>query len=767
MSAGRHIEIGGVVQGVGFRPWVYNLARGVGLTGWVSNDSCGVSIDAYASTDDDLDAFVARLRTELPPAARIDRLTWARLDPAGAPRSFEIAPSTAGADVRPSIPADLATCDACAREIADPEDRRFRYAFTSCTHCGPRFTIALGVPYDRAKTTMAPFPMCAACQREYEDPTNRRFHAQPNACPVCGPRLRLVNAHAKDVTGGLGDAILQTAALLTGGAIVAIKGLGGFHLACDATRAASVRELRVRKRRDQKPFAIMVRDLAAAEKLAELSDAERELLSSAAHPIVLVRRRANADVARDVAPDSDRLGIMLPYTPLHHVLLGDVDFPLVMTSGNLSDEPIACDNDEALARLGTIADAFLLHDRAIASRADDSVAFVALGRPVVTRRSRGYVAGRIALKRPISRPILACGAHLKNTFCIGRGDSAYFGPHIGDLDNVAAFDGYERAIERLEKFLETRPEVLAHDLHPDYLSTRYALERKGVERVAVQHHHAHVASAMVEHGLDGPVVGVAFDGTGYGTDGTAWGGEILVATLATFGRVASLRPVRLAGGDRAIREVWRTALALLDDAYAGDPPLDRLRLFDAISPKEIALVRRMIETDTNAPLASGAGRYFDAFGAIALARHRAHFEGQVAMAWEQAAGEEVATPYAFVVDACEPLMRIDLRDALRAATNDVIAGRSVATISARFHATLVAATADVVRGVMLARGAMPVVLTGGCFQNVHLTERLVRALAPDFTVYVHEQAPPGDGGVALGQLAVAAASLEGRSSSCA
>jgi hydrogenase maturation protein HypF len=766
MSVGRHIEIRGIVQGVGFRPWVYRVARTAGLTGSVSNDAAGVIIEAFAPVESDLDAFVANLRTDLPPAARIEALTWAEIPVTEPPGSFDIVESSTAGLRRPSIPADLATCEACALEIADPEDRRYRYPFTSCTHCGPRFTIALDVPYDRATTTMAPFPMCADCLREYGDPADRRFHAQPNACPRCGPSLRLVDANRAPVSDRFPakrDAIARAATLLARGAILAVKGLGGWHLACDATRPDSVRELRRRKRRDEKPFALMVRDLETAGRLCEIEEAARALLASPAHPIVLLPLRDGAGVAAAaIAPDSKRLGLMLPYTPLHHVLMADIGRPLVMTSGNASDEPIACDDDDAFARLAPIADAFLVHDRVIASRADDSVAVVALGRPVVTRRSRGYVPGRISLSRLLLRPTLACGAQLKNAFCLGDRDGAYFGPHIGDLDNLAAYEGYERAIERLERFLRVRPELIAHDLHPDYLSTRYARARSardGSACVAVQHHHAHVVSALVENGLEGPVIGVAFDGTGYGTDGTSWGGEILVADVAGFERVASLRCLRLAGGDRAIQQVWRIALAALDDAFEGDPPLDRLALFDAVPPAEIAVVRRMLAAGINAPLASGAGRYFDAVGALGLARPRASFEGQVAMAWEQAAGSSETRSYPFAVDTAQPVWRIDLRPTLRAVVDDLLAGRPASLVAARFHETLIDATADVVRGVVSSRGPMPVVFTGGCFQNVRLAEGLARALRPDLAVYMHQEVPPGDGGIALGQLAIADAVL--------
>jgi len=771
MSVGRHIEIHGVVQGVGFRPWVYNLARTAGLTGSVSNDPAGVVIDAFAAAESELDAFVARLRADTPPAARIEQLTWAPIAAAEPPRLFRIVASSSEGTRRPSIPADLATCEDCAREIADPHDRRYRYAFTSCTRCGPRFTIATDVPYDRAATTMAPFAMCADCLSEYEDPGDRRFHAQPNACPRCGPTLRLVDAGRLPILSersGAADAIAGASALLARGAIVAVKGLGGWHLACDATNEASVLELRRRKHRDERPFAVMARDLERAERLVALGEADRALLQSPPHPIVIAPRTdGTSDVVAAVAPQSKRLGVMLPYTPLHHVLMGDVGRPLVMTSGNLSDEPIACSDDDAFERLARIADAFLVHDRVIASRADDSVAIVALGKPVVTRRSRGYVPGRLALARALARPTLACGAQLKNTFCLGAGDSAYLGPHIGDLDNVAAYEGYERAIARMERFLRVRPEVVAHDMHPDYLSTRYALARSARDGrttpVAVQHHHAHVVSALVEHGIEGPVIGVAFDGTGYGTDGTSWGGEVLVADVGGFERIASMRTVSLAGGDSAIRHVWRTALALLDDAFDGDPPIDRLSLFDGVSRSEIRAVRRMIATGVHSPVASGVGRYFDAFGALGLGRPRASFEGQVAMAWEQAADASETRPYPFAVDVADRLWRIDLRPTARAAVDDLLAGRAVSGIAARFHEALVAATAEVVHMAVRSRGAMPVVLTGGCFQNVRLTEGLARSLGGALEMFVHGQVPPGDGGVSLGQLAIADAVLRNSS----
>ena len=765
MTAGRHIAIRGVVQGVGFRPWVYRLATEAGLTGQVGNDASGVVIRAYARAEDVIEAFVERLRSELPAAARIDAIVETHLPAESAPDAFVIAASSNAGELHPSIPADLATCDACVREIFDARDRRHRYPFTSCTACGPRYTIALDFPYDRARTTMAPFAMCAACQREYDDPKDRRFHAQPNACPACGPRLRLFDAKGRDAEVGSDAAVARVAELLSSGRIVAIKGLGGFHLACDASRGDVVRQLRARKRRSEKAFAVMVRDSSMAETVAHLGEVERMLLASPAHPIVIAEQRGKGhEIAADVAPGSTRVGLMLPYTPLHHVLLADVGRPLVMTSGNLSDEPIAIDDDDARTRLGGVADAFLLHDRAIASRADDSVVLVARGKPVVTRRSRGYVPAGFPVGRALARPILACGAHLKNTFCIGAGETAWLGPHIGDLDNVAAFDGYVREIERMQRYLRIEPEVIAHDMHPDYLSTRYAADRPAVARIAVQHHHAHVVSTMIEHGVEGPVIGVAFDGTGWGTDGTAWGGEILLAERGRFDRIASLRQIRLAGGDSAVRDVWRTALAMLDDAFDGDPPLERLALFDGIATRDIAVVRRMIATQTNAPLASGAGRYFDAFAALALARPRATFEGQLAMQWEQTAGSTSARPYPFAISSSDPVLRIDLRDAVRTAVGDLLASRSVSEIAASFHETLTAAVLEIVRDLP---GELPVALTGGCFQNRRLAETLTISLEKRRRVLVHERVPPGDGGIALGQLAIADAVIREGGDACA
>lgn len=745
--SGLRIEIRGTVQGVGFRPWVYRVANELRVGGRVHNHARGVTIEAFGD-DRVLASLVARLR-EPPPPARVLDLATAAI-PSEPTSEFSIVHSAEGGPRTLSIPPDLATCPDCEREIFDERDRRFGYPFTNCTACGPRFTIATGVPYDRPATTMAPFVMCADCRREYDDPLDRRFHAQPNACPVCGPRLALWSPDGVAIP--CDDPLRELAARLRGGAIAAIKGLGGFHLACDAMRGDVVAELRRRKHREQKPFAIMVAGLAQAEALAQLSPVERALLASPERPIVLVQRREEAHLPDAIAPATTLVGVMLPYTPLHHLLLRAVDRPLVMTSANPSEEPICADNDEAVRRLGAIADILLVHDREIATRCDDSVARVIAERPTLVRRSRGYVPRPVALAHPVKRAVLAVGAQLKNTFCIAAGDLAYLGPHVGDLDNPATLGFFERAITRLEDILEVRPEVIAHDLHPHYLSTQFARGRDGV-LVGVQHHHAHVASAMAEHHLAGPVIGVAYDGTGWGPDGTAWGGEILLATFADYERLSTFRPVALAGGDTAIRQPWRIALALVDDAFGQDAPLANLGLFSQVAPRAIASVRGMIRADINAPRARGIGRFFDGIAALCLQRTTSAYEGELAVAWNLASAG-AASPYPFEITGGE----VDLRPMIRALVEDLIAGVPVPALSARFHETLVAATVDRVRAAVARVGRLPVVLTGGAFHNP-LLARGVRDGLRDLDVRLHGEVPPGDGGIALGQALVADARL--------
>lgn len=768
--AGRRIEVRGTVQGVGFRPWVYRLAIEEGVKGRVRNDGEGVTIEAFAGPPA-LARFVRRLGSEAPPAARVVEL---RERPIGVEPvdGFAIVESDAGPSRRVSIPPELATCDECLREVFDPRDRRHLYPFTNCTHCGPRFTIARDSPYDRHATSMAPFAMCAECRREYEDPRDRRFHAQPNACPACGPRLRLLGPRDPRAAGdgplvlwaGPADAVAAAARALQEGRIVAVKGLGGYHLACDAMAPAAVARLRERKHREEKPLAVMVRDLAAARALARVGRDEERLLASVERPIVLLRHWQESGLAPEVAPGNPLVGLMLAYTPLHHLLLEAVGRPLVMTSGNLSDEPIAARDEDAFERLAGIADLFLTHDRAIENRCDDSVARVIAGVPTILRRARGYVPRPIRLARRLARPVLSVGAQLKNTFCLAAGEEAWLGPHIGDLDNLEATRGFEEQVDRLQRFLGIRPEIVAHDLHPDYASTRYALRRGELRPVAVQHHQAHVASALAEAGLEGPVLALAWDGTGLGSDGTSWGGELLLATAGSCERLGTLRPLRLAGGDEAIRQVWRLALSALEDAYDGRPPLERLRLFDAVEPRDVAVVRKMLGKGLRSPLAHGAGRWFDALGALGLGRARASYEGQVALEWNLAAADEAARAYPIALSRENGLDVADLRPLVRGAVDDLLAGVAAARVAASFHETLAEIGAALVRAGAARHGRLPVVLTGGCFQNARLVSDLRRRLDGDFELVTHRDVPPGDGGLALGQVLVADAVLarEGR-----
>ena len=761
---GRRITVTGTVQGVGFRPFVYRLAHELGLAGWVRNDAAGVTVEAFGPAAA-LDALAERL-VDAPAPAQVATLRAQPLPDAPLRTAFEIVESGGAAERRAAIPPDLATCSDCLRELHDPADRRHRYPFTNCTACGPRFTIALGIPYDRPATTMARFRMCPACAREYADPGDRRFHAQPNACPTCGPRVTLLDADGTPVPAP--DPITRAAAALQAGKVVAVKGIGGWHLACDAASPEAVRDLRARKRREEKPLAVMVRDLDVARALAELSPAEEALLLSPERPIVLCRRRAGAPLAPEVAPGTTLVGLLLPYAPLHHLLLADAGRPLVMTSGNLSDEPIAFEDADALRRLAGVAHRFLLHDRPIASRCDDSVARVVAGRPMVTRRARGHVPRPVRVVPGFARPVLAAGAQLKNACCLARGEEATLGPHVGDLDGLETFDAFEAAVARLETFLSFRPEVIACDLHPQYLSTRWARQRAdalGVPLVEVQHHHAHAAGAMAEHGLPGPALALAWDGTGLGVDGAAWGGELLLveAGRARFERLATFRPLPLAGGDQAIREPWRLALAAIRDTFGDLAVLADLPMFDGVPEPLAGNVVQLLQTGLHAPLAHGAGRAFDVAAALALGRTEARFEGQLAMALEGALDPGAAGAYPFAIIAGErgqqPGDVLDLRPLWRALVRDVADHAPAGAVAARFHRALVAAGAELVRRALRRTGPLPLVLTGGCFQNAALVEGLREALAGVVEVYQHETVPPGDGGIALGQAVVADAVL--------
>ena len=732
-------RVEGVVQGVGFRPYVYRLAREEGLAGYVLNDERGVLLDVEGDCEA-VERFVARLPAEAPPLASIESVAWASLPPTGELR-FRILESAHGGEPDAPVAADAATCTACLGELLDPADRRYRYPFVNCTDCGPRFTIVRGVPYDRPLTTMAGFAMCPACQAEYDDPGDRRFHAQPNACPVCGPTVRLGEA-AGD------DAMHLAAAALLDGEIVAVKGLGGYHLACRADDEQAVARLRARKHREDRPFALMVRNVATARTLVELSEAEAQLLAGHERPIVLARRRPDAPVAAAVAPRSGELGVMLPYSPLHHLLAHDTATTLVMTSGNVSDEPIAYHDDDARERLAGIADHVLLHDRPIHTRTDDSVVRAVDGRPVMLRRSRGHVPAALAL--PLAAPgLLACGAEMKSTFCVAKGARAWVGHHIGDLRNEETLRSFTDGVAHFEELFAVSPEVVAHDLHPDYLSTTYALAREGVEHVAVQHHHAHLAAVLAEHGERGPAVGAIYDGTGYGTDGTVWGGELLSGDLEGFARDGALWPVRMPGGDRAVRQPWRMACAWLTAAQEAEPaPLA------GIEPRTWHAVAQLARTGLAAPLTTSMGRLFDAVAALCGVRTVVTYEGQAAVELEAVADRSERGAYPLDVAAGV----LDARPTVLAVADDVAAGVEPAVVAARFHRAVARATAQACAEVAATRGLDTVVLSGGVWQNRLLLE-LTLALLRDggLRVLVPERLPPNDGAISFGQAAVAAA----------
>jgi hydrogenase maturation protein HypF len=745
-------RVDGTVQGVGYRPFVYRLADELGIAGWVLNDERGVLVEAEGAPDA-VEAFVARLSADAPPLAEVRGVEFETVPVLGEP-GFEIVSSVHGGAATAPVTPDSATCADCLAELADPGDRRYRYPFLNCTNCGPRFTIVEGIPYDRPLTTMSGFAMCEACQAEYEDPLDRRFHAQPNACPVCGPQVRLLERDGTPVEGD--DDPLQAAAQdLLDGRILAVKGLGGYHLACRADREESVAALRGRKRREDRPFALLVADVAAARGLVELDAAEEALLVSRARPIVLARRRADADVAPSVAPRAPDLGVMLPYTPLHQLLATDTGVPLVLTSGNLSDEPIAFDDDDARERLAHIADRFLVHDRPIATRTDDSVVRVVRERPLLLRRSRGYVP--VSLDLPIASPqhVLGVGAEQKNAFCVAKGDRAWPSHHIGDLKNYETLQSLEKGIEHFERLFEVTPELLVHDLHPDYLSTRYAHGREDAKLFGVQHHHAHLAATLAEHGEVGPAVGAIFDGTGFGTDGTVWGGEILVGGLHQIGRAGRLRPIRLPGGERAILEPWRMACAWLTDMRVGLPPA-----FADIAQNRWNMVARMSIQGTGSPFTSSMGRMFDAVAAICGVRLEVTYEGQAAVEFEALADRSAADPYPMEFEQRGEAVALDPRPMFLAVLGDIAAGIPVPTISARFHAGLARATADVLVMVAERRELQLAVLSGGVFQNRLLLELTIDALeAAGLRVIVPEKLPPNDGQIAFGQVAIGAARL--------
>jgi hydrogenase maturation protein HypF len=733
------VRLRGIVQGVGFRPFVYNLASRLHLAGYVLNSSAGLVAEAEGAPAE-IDSFLEIVTTEPPPLAWIQEAEIAEI-PALGDTAFLIHESRAETGEFALVSPDVATCEACIRDFTDPRNRRFGYAFTNCTNCGPRYTIVRDIPYDRPNTTMAPFRLCKDCRAEYNDPEDRRFHAQPNACPVCGPSL----------SAPLEEARRRLAA----GEIVALKGLGGFHLACDARNEQTVRLLRVRKRRSDKPFALMCRDLAAAEQICAVSEADRGVLLSPQHPIVVMPRCTGSDIPADVAPGNPTLGVMLPYTPLHHLLFAGVPYSaLVMTSGNISEEPIVVSNEKAIERLGHVADWVLLHNRDIYMRTDDSVVRGFEGVPRLLRRSRGYAPQTLdhALDQP---ELLAGGGELKNVFCLTKARHAILSQHIGDLENYETLVFFEETLDNLKKLFRVEPRAVAHDLHPLYLSTRFALEMPNLPKIGVQHHHAHIAACMAENGLDGAVIGVAFDGTGYGTDGQIWGGEFLVAGYAGFERRAHLRYVALPGGDVAVREPWRSGLSYLLDASGPE----HLHLLRDVPELRLRVVRRMIEMGVNCVRTSSCGRLFDAVAAIVGLRREINFEGQAAIELEAIADPGEPGCYPFELEP-GPAWQLDFRPMIRQVARETEEGQPRSRVAARFHNTLAAAIALTCRTIREETGLNRVCLSGGTFQNWKLLERALRRLrGAGFEVFLHSRVPPNDGGIALGQAAIAAAAL--------
>jgi hydrogenase maturation protein HypF len=786
------VTVRGIVQGVGFRPYIFRLATECGLTGSVRNDGHGVEIDVQGAR---LHEFVRRLPLEAPPLVLITDLTTERLE-AGAAESFTIIPSGGSAVSTAMIPADVAICDDCLREFLDATDRRYRYPFINCTNCGPRYTITQSIPYDRPFTSMNRFTMCEDCANEYHDPADRRFHAQPNACHACGPQLlwrRNAQLHGEDVDLE-GETALRTALRdLHEGRIIAVRGLGGYHLAADARNERVVHLLRVRKRRYEKPLVVMLRDIDAVHRLCLVSETEAALLTSAQRPAVILRQRMDNGIAPSVSLDNPTLGVMLPYTPLHHLLMsGDCD-ALVMTSGNVSEEPICIDIDDAETQLEQIADGFLHHDREILQRCDDSVFRVIADIPRPVRRARGYVP-RPVLLRAEQPSVIAVGAELKNTLCVSKGRAAFLSQHIGDLENLETLRFFEHSLEHLLRIFDVRPQAVAHDMHPDYLGTQWAKGQLGngsrrfadLPRIAVQHHHAHFAACLAENGTDETAIGVVLDGTGYGTDGTIWGGEFLVGNSAGFSRAGHFAQLAMPGGERAAREPWRMAYAALRASGCDDAARTFPAWYARRSAEEIAAADFTLESGTNAPRTSSCGRLFDAVASLAGLCDVAQFEAQAAIRLEFAADEQPRPPYSFELhtevgeerkpsaqlqetesgyatpESAENPIVLSFLPAIREIIKDLRIGKSAADVASRFHATVVAGCAEAVDRIARETGIRTVALSGGSFQNALLLQGLLTSLRKrNYTVLTHAQVPANDGGIALGQAVIAHAQLRG------
>ena len=738
----QRILINGIVQGVGFRPFVYNLAVEAGLTGFVTNTSSGVEIEIEGSQPA-VDHFLNQLQTKAPPLSVITNIESESIR-SNCDTAFVIQPSEGSEAVATLISPDVAVCDDCLTELFDPEDRRYRYPFINCTNCGPRYTIIENIPYDRPFTSMREFTMCPACQKEYDDPTNRRFHAQPNACPKCGPHVSLHDSGGREVRAD--DPIAETVSLLMSGHIIAIKGLGGFHLAVDATNEKAVQELRRRKGREEKPLAVMVKNLESAQSICCVTAEEERILSSQQTPIVLMPKRHDNGLAQSVALDNDRFGVMLPYTPLHHLLMDYGFAALVMTSANYSEEPICIDNDEAFQRLEKIADYRLIHNRDIYLRSDDSVVIFLDGSLRQIRRSRGF-APRPVFINSGGPPVLAVGGELKNTICLLKDDHAFLSQHIGDLENLEAYNFFQMTVEHLERIFETEPELIVYDLHPSYLSTRWTLEQKEIPVLGVQHHYAHLASCMVENRFSGPVIGIIMDGTGYGTDETIWGGEILIGDYSGFERYAHLQPMPLPGGDAAIKAPWRTAAGYLYKAFDGEIPE-----LPFMEKHEIEPIIEMVSKDVNCIQTSSCGRLFDAAAAMCGGRQTIRYEGQAAIEFMQAAGGQTDEPFEFRIIDFDDHKELLIAPIIHAMVNAVLDGESLSAISRRFHGTLIEIFRKITKQASDERDIKDVVLSGGVFQNELLFEGLIPVLKrEELNVFTHSQVPTNDGGLALGQ----------------
>jgi len=752
----KRITVRGVVQGVGFRPYAYNLAHSLHLSGYILNTSAGLLIEVEGA-DSAVEQFQDTLRRQPPSLSQIAEIAISEVVPRG-DSAFTIQESIATNGEFAMVSSDVGTCADCWRDFSDPGNRRYGYAFTNCTNCGPRYSIVNDIPYDRRSTTMAAFQMCARCQEEYEDPADRRFHAQPNACPACGPRLAL--SKVGELTVRIKPPMAEVRKLLREGQILAVKGLGGFLLACDAENDAAVRRLRERKRRSEKPFALMARDVTAIKQFCRVSEADGVALTSSRRPIVVLPRNPGSNITWAVAPGNKTLGVMLPYTPLHYLLFSDSpDQPaeftaLVMTSGNLSEEPIVISNEEALHRLRDVADWFLTHNRDIYMRVDDSVIRTFACQERVLRRSRGYVPQAIDLGKPV-RQVLACGAELKNTLCLTKDHYAILSQHIGDLENYETLMFFQETLGNLKKLFRVTPEAVAYDLHPRYMSSRIALELPIERKICVQHHHAHIASCMAENHLHEKVIGVAFDGTGYGSDGKIWGGEFLVADFAGFVRRAHLRYVPLPGGDAAVRQPWRMALSYLRDCFGPDPFPEALSFLHNIPDKQISVVDAMVMRGINSVQTSSCGRLFDAVASLTGIQRDVTFEGQAAIALEMAATEGIAEQYPFAINDGEPA-QIDVRPMIRNIVEDLLPSRPVGEIAARFHNTIAQIILDVSSRIRKSDGLNRVCLSGGTFQNHYLLGRALDGLQENgFEVFIHAAVPPNDGGISLGQAVIA------------